>query len=94
MADAAKYDTFRAVRGAVKDLFERVIDEAFHSSATATNMGQRGFGNDEPPDILSCLQRLYGQPSLHEVEQNYKRLHEPDLRSMLMERFYGNERFN
>ena len=75
-ARATKYETFRAVRTALKDMFERVIDDAFHSSATATNMGLRGFGNDEPPDILARLQRLYGQPSLQEIEQNLLKLHE------------------
>jgi hypothetical protein len=81
-ADAARYETFRAVRGALKNLFERVIDEAFHASATATNMGLRGFGNDEPPDILARLQRLYGKPSLHEVDENYKKLHDQMDRSL------------
>lgn len=81
-ARAGKYETFRMVRSALKDLFERVIDEAFHSSATATNMGLRGFGNDEPPNILSRLQRLYGQPSLQEVEQNLLRLNEPMDRTL------------
>jgi hypothetical protein len=51
--------TFRAVCGALKDLFKRVIDEAFHLSATATSMRLRGFGKDEPPGILH-LQHLYG----------------------------------
>eukprot|EP00804_Cyclotella_cryptica_P030999 CCRYP_013582-RA/>CCRYP_013582-RA protein AED:0.56 eAED:0.40 QI:0/-1/0/1/-1/1/1/0/562 len=82
VADVTKYETFRAVRGALKDMFERVIDKPFHSSATATSMGLRGFGNDEPPDILARLQRLYGQPGLHEVEQNYKKLHEPMDRTL------------
>jgi hypothetical protein len=81
-ADATKYETFRAVRGALKDLFERVIDEAFHSSATATSMGLRGFGNDKPPDILLRLQRLYGQPSLQESEQNYMKLYAPMDRTL------------
>jgi len=81
-ADSTKYETFRAVRGALKDLFERVIDEAFHSSATATSMGLRGFGNDEPPDILLRLQRLYGQPSLQESEQNYMKLYAPMDRTL------------
>jgi len=75
-ARADKYETFQAVRTALKDLFECIIDDAFHSSATAMNMGLRGFGNEEPPDILACLQRLYDQPSLQEVEENLLLLHD------------------
>jgi hypothetical protein len=73
-ARADKYETFHAVRTRLKDLFERIIDDAFHSSTTARNMVLRGFGNDEPPDI-ACIRCLYGQPSLQEVEQNLLKLH-------------------
>ena len=51
-------------------LFERIIDKAYHSGGTgATGLTLRGFGNDEPPEIMARLQRLYGKPSLQELDQ-------------------------
>ena len=42
---------------------------------TNTGMARRGFGNDGPPTILELLKRLYGTPSLQELNQVLLRLH-------------------
>ena len=56
-------DNFENVCTALRLLFERIIDQAYHSGGTGTRgLARRGFGNDEPPDILARLQRLYGKP--------------------------------
>ena len=39
-----------------------------------TGMARRGFGNDEPPVILECINRLYGLRSLQELDQARLRL--------------------
>ena len=44
---------------------------------TNTGMARRGFGNNKPPDILEHLKRLYGTPSLQELDQAILRLHNP-----------------
>ncbi len=40
-------------------------------------MGQRGFGNLAPGDILARLVELYGRPSLTELKKGLQRLHDP-----------------
>ena len=44
---------------------------------TNTGMTRQGFGNNEPPAILERLKRLYGTPSLQELDQVLLRLHDP-----------------
>jgi hypothetical protein len=72
-----KRENFRNVSTALKTFFEWVINEAYHSSTTNTSIGLRGFGNDEPPAILSCLQLMYGRPSDSKTERLLLHLHEP-----------------
>ena len=44
-------------------------------------MGRRGFENDDSPAIVARLRRLYGKPSLQEIETSLARLSEPMERS-------------
>ena len=77
-ANKSLRDNFKNVRTALILLFERIIDEAYHSGGTGVaGLARRGFGNDEPPDILSRLKRLYGKPSLQELDQALIRLNDP-----------------
>ena len=79
-------DNFENVRTALRLLFERIIDQAYHSGGTGTGgLARRGFGNDEPPDILARLQRLYGKPSLQELDQALMRLNDPMDRNQPVE---------
>jgi hypothetical protein len=70
-------DNFKNVRTALILLLEQVIDEAYHSGGTVAGLVRRGFGNDEPPDILTRLKHLYGKPSLQELDQALMRLNDP-----------------
>ena len=63
-AKKAHYDTFRHVVTALREVFETIIDPAYHSA----QMGRRGFGTDLPPAIFFRLQTQYGKPSLHEMD--------------------------
>ena len=47
-------------------VFLEAIPEAYHSGLTT--MGQKGFGNPAPREILFCLVHLYGKPTLEEVQ--------------------------
>ena len=67
------HDNFLHLIAALRDLFERIIDPAYHSA----NMGRKGFGTAEPPTILFRLQREYGKPSLHEIDEALRRLNDP-----------------
>ena len=79
-------DNFDNVRTALRLLFERIIDQAYHSGGTGTgDLARRGFGNDEPPDILARLYRLYGKPSLQELDQALMRLNDPMDRNQPVE---------
>ena len=40
-------------------------------------MERQGFGNDGPSSILESLNRLYGTPSLQEIDQAFLCLHDP-----------------
>jgi hypothetical protein len=57
--------------------FEQVIDKAYHSFAIGTSIGLCGFGNDEPPAILSRLKLMYGHRSDSKTECHLLHLHEP-----------------
>jgi hypothetical protein len=74
-------DTFKNVRTALKEMLERTIEEAYHSAT----MGRRGFGNDDPPAIVARLQRLYGKPSLQEIDTALARLLAPMDRNQPIE---------
>jgi hypothetical protein len=79
-------DNFKNIRTALVLLFERIIDEAYHSGGTqVAGLGRRGFGNDEPPDIIERLKRLYGKPSLQELDQALLRLNDPMDRNLPVE---------
>ena len=73
-------DTLLNVEACLRTLFERCIDKNFHSS-TSGGMGQRGFGNDQPRDILRRLMALYGKPTDQELEGALKRLLDPKERN-------------
>ena len=46
----------------LKETFEPIIDNNYHTGAT--NMGQRGFGSLTPKSIQEKLLHLYRNPSL------------------------------
>ena len=49
-------DNFENDRTALRLLFERIIDQAYHLGGTGTGgLARRGFGNNEPPEILARL---------------------------------------
>ena len=68
-------DNFFNLCTALKQLLDHVIDDAYHSGATA--MGQRRFGNSTPKQIIDRLVALYGKPSIKEIESALVRLNEP-----------------
>ena len=58
-------DTYCNMRTALRHLFDRAINPAYHSGGmTNTGMVRQGFGNDKPPTILERLKRFYGTPSI------------------------------
>jgi hypothetical protein len=59
-------DNYNNNQTSLTQLFENVIDDAYHTGATG--MGQQGFGNLTPQQILTQLMLLYGKPSLPELE--------------------------
>ena len=62
-------DNFENVVSALCAFFKRIIEPAYHSGGTgAGGLARRGFGNDDPPDILSRLQRLYSKPPPAELD--------------------------
>ena len=76
-------DNYNNVQTALTQLFEHVIDDAYHTGATG--MGQRGFGNLTPKQILTQLMVLYGKPSLPELENALRQLLLPMDRSKPIE---------
>ena len=79
-------DTYRNMRTALRQLFDRAINHAYHSRGmTNTGMARQGFGNNEPPVILECLKRLYGTPILHELYQAILSPNNPMDRNQSME---------
>ena len=66
------------MRTALRQLFEKAIDTAYHSGGmTNTGMVRQVFGNEKTPSIFKRLKRLCGTPSLQELYQDLLRLHEP-----------------
>ena len=68
-------NAFRHVCLVLVQVFEDAIPSAYHSGSTV--MGQQGFGNLAPRDILFRLMHLYGKPSLEELERALQRFHKP-----------------
>ena len=69
---ALRYN-FNNIQTALKTMFERIIDPAYHSAG----MGRTGFGTDKASAILQRIQTLYGKPSLGELDASLLRLHDP-----------------
>ena len=42
-----------------------------------TGVARQGFDNDKPPAIIKRLKRLYGTPSLQDLDQALLHLHNP-----------------
>ena len=76
-------DNYNNIRATLIQLFETVIDDAYHTGVTG--MGQRGFGNLTPQQILTQLMLLYGKPSLPELENTLRQLLLPIDRSKPIE---------
>ena len=68
-------DSFENVKSVLVRVFLDVIPTAYHSGAAT--MGQKGFGNLAPREILFRLVHLYGKPTLAEVQQCLTRLAVP-----------------
>ena len=68
-------DRFNYVKLALTQAFKDAIPDAYHTGATG--MGQQGFGNLTPAQILACLMERYGKPSVPELKKALLRLHEP-----------------
>ena len=58
-------DNFKIINTGLHALCKRINEESYPTGGT-TSLGfaRRGFGNDEPPDIIAQLQGLYGAPNL------------------------------
>jgi hypothetical protein len=69
-------DTLLNIKTCLCTTFERCINKNFHTSISS-GMGQRGFGNDQPRDIIKRLMTLYGKPTVQELEGTLKRLLNP-----------------
>ena len=52
---------------ALKATFERVIDNAYHTTGNTGIMGD-GFGQLTPFEILQRLQKTYGRANIQEIE--------------------------
>ena len=50
----------------MKNIFEEVVDPAFHSCSRG--LATKGFGTTPPVDILVNLQHIYGKPSYQELD--------------------------
>mgnify|MGYP000441937942 FL=1 len=68
-------DNYNNIQTALVQLFEHVIDEAYHTGATG--MGQCRYGNLTPPQIQDQLMLLYGKSSLPELENSLRQLLQP-----------------
>ena len=68
-------NSFKNMKSVLVRMFLEALPEAYHSGATT--MGQKGFGNLAPRDILFRLVHLYGKPTLAEVQQCLARLAAP-----------------
>ena len=66
-------DNFNNLQMALKMLFERITDPAYHSSG----MGRIRFGMDKALAILQRLHTLYVKPSLGELDSALLCLHDP-----------------
>jgi hypothetical protein len=79
----ALYATFRNFRTAILQILKIAIPDAYKSGANA--LGQRGFGDDTPRQILSKLKQKYGHPSALEIRQNRLHLDDPMDRNQSIE---------
>ena len=72
-------DTWNSFCTSLKNVFEQVIDPAFHTGGTAGTAGlvRRGFGNEYPLAIIARLCQLYGKPILNDVEQALLCMNQP-----------------
>ena len=68
-------DNYKNIKAALMQLFERVIDDVYHTGATC--MGQQGFGVLMSKQIMYTLMALYRKTSLPELEMALRRLLEP-----------------
>ena len=59
-------DNYENVKTVLTQLFEFVIDDAYHTGAMG--MGQSEFGSLTPKQIMDNMMTLHGKPSLPELE--------------------------
>ena len=72
------------IKMALKALFERVIDKAYHTTGTTGLMGN-GFGQLTPYEILKKMWLMYGRPTVQEIKQNLLVLHNSMDRNLPVE---------
>ena len=77
-------DTFETINMALKTMFERVIDKAYHTTGNTGIMGN-GFGQLTPFEILQRLRTSYGQATIEEVEAKLNLLQNPMDRNLPIE---------
>ena len=68
-------DNYENAKTALTQLFEFVINNAYHTEARG--VGQRKFGSLTPKQSMDNMMTLYGKPSLPELETLLQRLLEP-----------------
>ena len=74
-AQKAVSNSFDTIKSVLTHIFTKCVPEAYHSGATA--MGQKGFGNLAPREILFRLVHLCGRPTTGEIQQALQRLMAP-----------------
>ena len=69
---------------ALKATFERVVDQAYHTTGNTGIMGD-GFGQLTPFNILQRLRKTYGRANIQEIEAKLLHLNNPMDRNLLIE---------
>jgi len=77
-------DSYETINMALKTMFERVIDKAYHTTGNTGIMGN-GFGQLTPFVILQRLRTSYGQATIEEVEAKLNLLQNPMDRTLPIE---------
>ena len=77
-------DSYEVILMALKATFERVIDEAYHTTVNTGLMGD-GFGQLTPHEILQKIRQSYGRATIQEVEEQYLKLSLPMDRNLPIE---------
>ena len=74
-------DSYDVILMALKAIFERVIDKAYHTTGNTGIMGD-GFGQLTSFEILQRLQKIYGRANIQEIEAKLLHLNNPMDRNL------------